>query len=95
MTIETFMTNVIILLIENQLITQLPEVFQTDKLMDLSKEQLEWLAEESEDVHESRAQLTAEVTALKQGLELCEQWRRDNKGELTISLNPVLPFCSD
>lgn len=90
------MTNVIILLIENQLMTQIPEVFQTDKIMELSREQLEWLAEESEDVRESRTQLNADVKALKEGLELCEQWRQDNKGELAIARNPdLLSFQTD
>ncbi|KND94642.1 Dynamin-like protein 4C [Tolypocladium ophioglossoides CBS 100239] len=79
MTLETFMTNVIILAVENQLMSRIPDIFTMSKIVRLEEDELKRLAGESEDVQATREDIQRDLDKLRTGLELCEQWRMDNK----------------
>ncbi|POR32469.1 Dynamin-like protein 4C [Tolypocladium paradoxum] len=79
MTLETFMTNVIILAVENQLMSQIPEILTMSKIVRLDEDELERLAGESQDVRAAREEVQRDLEKLTTGLRLCEQWRMDNK----------------
>lgn len=85
MTLENFMTNVIILAVENQLMTKLPEILTMKKIVELDKKSLEHLAGESEDTQLLREELQVDVTKLKNGLELCDNWRRANMSKSIVT----------
>ncbi|UNI14187.1 hypothetical protein JDV02_000843 [Purpureocillium takamizusanense] len=78
MTMETFMTNIITLAVEKQLMARIPSIFGTAQVMGLKDDQLKELAEESEDSQAERSKTEEDLAKLKRGLELCESWRKSN-----------------
>ncbi|KAL3964613.1 hypothetical protein ACCO45_001617 [Purpureocillium lilacinum] len=78
MTMETFLTNVITLAVEKQLMTRLPGIFSTAQVMGLEDDKLKELAEESEDSQADRSKTEEDLAKLKRGLELCEGWRKSS-----------------
>lgn len=81
MALENFTTNVIILGVENQIMTKLPDLLTTDAILQLDGSTLEMLAGESEDVKIMREELQSDISKLEHGLEQCKEWRRVSKCE--------------
>lgn len=81
MSLRTFTDNVIHLVIENCLVSDLPNLFSTRAVTQMSDEILKKLAEESDEVKSERSQLVDEIEKLKTGLQNCQRSRpRDFSG---------------
>ncbi|KAJ6446521.1 golgin subfamily A member 7/ERF4 [Purpureocillium lavendulum] len=89
MTIETFLTNVITLAVEKQLMTRIPHILTADKVAKLDDDKLKELAEESEDSQADRCKTEEDLAKLKRGLELCERWRKSSTNASRSSSNPL------
>lgn len=88
MTIETFLTNVINLAVENELMVQIPGVFTMEGILQkLSIEDQEELVQESAHLKKIRKTLTEDLENLNKGKELCDRWMKDNKSESKFQLN--------
>lgn len=80
---RTFTDNVVHLVIENCLISKLPDIFNPRVVTQMSDEILKRLAEESDEVKTERSQLADEIEKLKTGLQSCQRSRpRDFSGTL-------------
>jgi hypothetical protein len=79
MTVENFITNLIILGVENLIMARLPTLLTTDAILQLDRKMLESLAGESEDDQAMREELQTDVTKLSNGLEQCREWRRASR----------------
>ncbi|PNP58270.1 hypothetical protein THARTR1_01785 [Trichoderma harzianum] len=80
---RTFTDNVVHLVIENCLISKLPDIFNPRVVTQMSEEILKRLAEESDEVKTERRQLADEIEKLKTGLQSCQRSRpRDFSGTL-------------
>jgi hypothetical protein len=81
MSLRTFTDNVIHLVIENCLVSNLPNIFSTKVVTQMSDEILQRLAEESDEVKIERSQLIDEIEKLRLGLQNCQRSRpRDFSG---------------
>ncbi|KAK2605810.1 hypothetical protein QQS21_003764 [Conoideocrella luteorostrata] len=74
MSLKNFTSNLILLAIENILMHEIPTIFTTEKIIELTDEELSDLTAESPEVVEKRMATEQELAALSQGLELCKQW---------------------
>lgn len=80
MTIETFLTSVIMLVIENELMVQIPGIFTMDGIIQkLRLKDQQNLVQESSHLKKNRKTLTENLENLNKGKELCNQWIKDNK----------------
>lgn len=79
MVLRNFISNVILLAVENLLMHEIPNLFTTDMIIRMSSEELEELAAESEDVAARRKDITDELQTLKDGLALCDDWDKRSK----------------
>ncbi|KAI1342492.1 P-loop containing nucleoside triphosphate hydrolase protein [Xylariaceae sp. FL0016] len=75
MSIRTFTDNVMILAIENCLISELPTILTTNQVNCMDDEELKNLASESTDTQTERAELQLEYDAMQKGLRICNKFR--------------------
>lgn len=68
--------------------SRIPDILTMSKFVRLHEDELTRLAGESEDVQATREECRRDLDKLTTGLALCEQWRVDNKSELTETLHP-------
>lgn len=73
--LRTFTENMIVLVIENCLVEDIPNVFTTEKVSGMEDEELERLAAESEDIRIERSAVRTEYESLRKGLQLCNRYR--------------------
>ncbi|KAF2146892.1 uncharacterized protein K452DRAFT_242078 [Aplosporella prunicola CBS 121167] len=71
--LNVFVDNVAALVIENCLLSELPELFSPAIVAGMDDEQLEVLAAESQQVTAERAQLNRKISVLKEGLRTCRK----------------------
>lgn len=96
MTVQTFVTNVVMLAIENELMVQIPGIFTMDKVIrELGTAGQIELVRESSQSKIQREKLACDLENLKKGKELCNQWIKDNKSKspgasLSRNIDPVL-----
>lgn len=82
MSLRTFTDNVIHLVVENCLVADIPNIFSTRVVTQMSDELLRRLAEESDEVKLERSELTDEIDKLRVGLQSCQRSRpRDFTGK--------------
>lgn len=74
MSLRTFTDNVIILAVENCLVSKIPDLFK-DIMEEIDMPTLEKLSDEPRLVTQERNRLAKEVDALKDGLRICEKNR--------------------
>ena len=91
MSLRTFTENVVILALENQLISELPGIFTPRKVVGFDEETLQSVAGESEDVRKTRQHLTEELESLRKGLQCC---RGHLHPGLTSSYPPPILRCN-
>ncbi|KAI0529917.1 P-loop containing nucleoside triphosphate hydrolase protein [Xylaria digitata] len=84
LSLRNFTDNVIILVIENCLIKDLPSILTTSAVLQMEDDMLERLAAESTDIQVERAELRAECDALQKGLDLCKTYRGRNTTVLPV-----------
>ncbi|UKZ68000.1 uncharacterized protein TrAtP1_009156 [Trichoderma atroviride] len=72
---RTFTDNVVHLVVENCLISKLPDIFNPRVVTQMSDEILKRLAEESDEIKVERSQLADEIEKLKTGLQSCQRSR--------------------
>ncbi|KAL7916618.1 hypothetical protein GGI35DRAFT_473886 [Trichoderma velutinum] len=72
---RTFTDNVVHLVVENCLISKLPDILSARVVTQMSDEILKKLAEESDEVKAERSQLADEIEKLKTGLQSCQRSR--------------------
>ncbi|EHK42564.1 hypothetical protein TRIATDRAFT_162166, partial [Trichoderma atroviride IMI 206040] len=76
--LKTFTDNVIHLVIENCLVSNLPDIFSTKIVTQMSDDTLRQVAEESPKVREERTKLEDEIEKLRLGLQECQRSRPRN-----------------
>ncbi|KAM0476099.1 hypothetical protein ACHAPX_006516 [Trichoderma viride] len=79
--LKTFTDNVIHLVIENCLVSNLPDIFSTKIVTQMSDDMLRQIAEESPKVREERTELEGEIEKLRLGLQECQRSRPRNFAE--------------
>lgn len=84
--LKTFTDNVIHLVIENCLVSDLPDIFSTKIVTQMSDDILRSVAEESGKVKEERIELEGDIEKLTLGLQECRRSRpRDFSGTCHIN----------
>ncbi|CAG9974930.1 unnamed protein product [Clonostachys byssicola] len=71
----TFAVNVINLAIERCLISGIPNIFTATKVSQMSKERLDELAAETDDIQNRREVLDSDIKALERAFSLCQRYR--------------------
>ncbi|KAI1467549.1 P-loop containing nucleoside triphosphate hydrolase protein [Daldinia caldariorum] len=75
MSLRTFVDNVVVLAVENCLISDLPSILTTAKINEMEDSELERLASESPEVETERNELQSEYEALQKGLRICNKFK--------------------
>ncbi|RFU81135.1 interferon-induced gtp-binding mx3 [Trichoderma arundinaceum] len=88
MSLRTFTDNVIHLVVENCLISNLPDIFSTKVVTQMNDDLLKRLAEESAEVKSERSQLIDEIEKLRLGLQNCQRSRPRDFSDNFIELAP-------
>ncbi|KAL7783592.1 hypothetical protein V8C37DRAFT_414705 [Trichoderma ceciliae] len=91
MSLRTFTDNVIHLVIENCLVSNLPNIFSTKVVTKMNDEILKRLAEESDEAKLERSQLNDEIEKLKLGLQNCQRSRPRDLSELPDHFTELAP----
>ncbi|KAL7948152.1 hypothetical protein V8C42DRAFT_316823 [Trichoderma barbatum] len=91
MSIRTFTDNVVHLVLENCLVSKLPDIFSTRVVAQMGEEILKRLAEESDEVKLERSQLLDEVDKLRTGLQNCQRSRPRDFSELPDNFIELAP----
>ncbi|KAI8962256.1 P-loop containing nucleoside triphosphate hydrolase protein, partial [Daldinia sp. FL1419] len=91
MSIRTFIDNVVILAVENCLISELPSILTTEKINRMEDVELERLAGESPEVQAEREELQSEYEALREGLKICNKFKGRKETPLpSIQVEPQI-----
>ncbi|KAK4446995.1 P-loop containing nucleoside triphosphate hydrolase protein [Podospora aff. communis PSN243] len=92
LSLKTFTNNIMILALENCLLSGIPEILTADKIHDLSDDEVTALAAESKHIMAEREKLDNELRRLYKGFEACKQYRPRGSVELAQgqSAKPVL-----
>ncbi|KAK3374524.1 hypothetical protein B0T24DRAFT_626798 [Lasiosphaeria ovina] len=91
MSLRTFVDNVMILALENCLVSEIPDILTADKVHDMSDEVVLKLASESAQVLREREELETQLGKLQKGLRACQVHRPRVSAELL----PDLPSSVD
>ncbi|KAH8903562.1 hypothetical protein BR93DRAFT_190369 [Coniochaeta sp. PMI_546] len=84
MSLRTFTENVIILAVENCLISKLPSMLTLSMVHDMDDEMLIKLAAESPEIAQERLELERDISVLTEGLRICKRHRpRESTGEFS------------
>lgn len=86
--LKTFTDNVLHLVIENCLVSNLPDIFSTKIVTQMSDDMLRQVAEESPKVRIERRQLEDETEKLRIGLQECQRSRPRNFSGTSRIQNP-------
>src|SRR3569833_1514199 len=82
MSLRTFTENVIILAVENCLISELPSILASSIIHEMDEEKLTTLAAESSDLRQERFDSERDIRVLTEGLRICKKNRpRQSAGE--------------
>jgi len=73
---RNFTENIVILAIENELISELPKIFNAGKFAGMEDDAILDIAAESAQVQQTRAKLVHELAKLKKGIALCDAHSR-------------------
>lgn len=76
--LKTFTDNVVHLVIENCLVSNLPDIFSTKIVTQMSDDKLRQVAEELPKMREERIELEDEIEKLRVGLQECQRSRPRN-----------------
>jgi 20S proteasome alpha/beta subunit len=74
--LRIFTENVVILAVENQLVSEIPQLFTTEKIVGMDDATVEALAAESPDIQEKRRKLQRQLDQLNKGVQLCRKCGR-------------------
>ncbi|KAH0531335.1 hypothetical protein TsFJ059_000180 [Trichoderma semiorbis] len=88
MSLRTFTDNVVHLVIENCLISEIPHIFSARAVLRMTDDALERLAKESDQVKAERSKLAGEIEKLKTGLQICQRSRPRNFSETFVEIAP-------
>ncbi|KAI1800098.1 P-loop containing nucleoside triphosphate hydrolase protein [Daldinia bambusicola] len=92
MSLRTFVDNVVVLAVENCLISDLPSILTTAKINEMEDSELERLASESPEVQTERKELQAEYEALEKGLQICNKFKERKATPMhSILVEPEAP----
>jgi hypothetical protein len=87
MSLRTFTENVIVLAVENCLISELPSMLTPSMIHEMDEEMVTKLAAESPEVGQERTELERDIRVLTEGLRICKRHRpRESTGEF----DPIL-----
>jgi hypothetical protein len=75
MSLRTFTENIINLVVERCLITQVSKILTPALVGEMDDDKLRSLAAESEDIRWERKRLETQTTMLRDGLKLCRQYK--------------------
>ena len=75
MSLKAFANNVMILAVENCLISEMPEMLTPDKVQDMSNETVISLASESKQIKREREELLGQLAKLQAGFAACQAYR--------------------
>jgi len=84
-----FTENVVILAIENELVSELPKILNAGKFAGMDDDTILDIAAESEQVQQTRARLMYEVEKLREGIALCEADPRRKRSPLARETAPT------
>ncbi|KAK3363194.1 P-loop containing nucleoside triphosphate hydrolase protein [Lasiosphaeria hispida] len=90
MSLKVFANNVVILALENCLISEMPEILTPDKVQDMSDETVISLASESKQIKREREELLDQLAKLQAGFAACQEYRPRR----TVDLSPPPPPSS-
>ncbi|PKK54154.1 hypothetical protein CI102_1358, partial [Trichoderma harzianum] len=88
---RTFTDNVVHLVVENCLISKLPDILNARIVTQMSDEIVKRLAEESDEVKRERSQLADEIEKLKTALQSCQRSRPRDFSDLPEALVEMAP----
>ncbi|KAF3065742.1 Interferon-induced GTP-binding protein Mx [Trichoderma lentiforme] len=88
---RTFTDNVVHLVVENCLISKLPDILSARVVTQMSDEIVKRLAEESDEVKRERSQLADEIEKLKTGLQSCQRSRPRDFSDLPEAFVEMAP----
>lgn len=74
MSLRVFTDNIMILALENCLISDIPNILTPDKVYDMRDEDAEALAAESEQIQTERNRLQSQLERLRKGLAACRRY---------------------
>lgn len=91
MSLRTFTENVIILAVENCLVSKLPTMLTSSMVHDMVDERLVELAAETPEIVQERLDLERDISVLTEGLRTCKRHRpRESTGEFSTNLGRQL-----
>jgi hypothetical protein len=76
MSLRTFVENVVVLAVENQLMRDMSNIFTVKQVLSFDDATLQRLAAEPEEVREKRKRLEAELKTLRAGLATLQDFKR-------------------
>ncbi|KAL7803963.1 hypothetical protein V8C43DRAFT_266461 [Trichoderma afarasin] len=88
---RTFTDNVVHLVVENCLISKLPDILSARVVTQMSDDIVKRLAEESDEVKRERSQLADEIEKLKTGLQSCQRSRPRDFSDLPEAFVEMAP----
>ncbi|KAJ4865473.1 dynamin family domain-containing protein [Trichoderma breve] len=88
---RTFTDNVVHLVVENCLISKLPDILSARVVTQMSDEIVKRLVEESDEVKRERSQLADEIEKLKTGLQSCQRSRPRDFSDLPEAFVEMAP----
>ncbi|KAK4455101.1 P-loop containing nucleoside triphosphate hydrolase protein [Podospora aff. communis PSN243] len=83
---RTFIENVVILAIENELVCEIPKILAAGKFAGMDDDAILELAAESPHIQQIRAKLVDELERLRQGIALCEAHSRRKRAPLGLEM---------
>jgi hypothetical protein len=72
-TLQTFTENVITLVVDNCLISHMPDIITLDRVLELNDEDLEMFVTETEEMKQRRTDIKIERFELKEALSACQK----------------------
>ncbi|KAI0026161.1 hypothetical protein F4780DRAFT_11423 [Xylariomycetidae sp. FL0641] len=91
MSLRTFADNIIVLAVENCLVTEIPSIFTTEMVCQMSSEEVKRLGAEAPEIQVERTEVQAEYDALRKGLTLCNKYRARGATGKQIDAAPPRP----
>jgi hypothetical protein len=83
---RTLIDNVALLVIEDCLIRELPNLFDSNEVASMDDDTLAKLAAESQDLHDERTEQQKRLEVLQIGLAECEKYENSNVGRKCFEL---------
>lgn len=95
MSLRTFTDNIMILAVENCLVSKIPDLLESIKAEEMDESKLKRLTDEPATSSRDRKHLSKEIAALKEGLRICEKHRSESNSRTLTRVDLDLAFPSN